>query len=147
MTHMVMVRAMHLLSSKHTCGLSLQVPLEKSLNRQSFTSTPSATAKTTNTFSRRYEFGYTPMGWVAPNREEPDLGWQRSLPKRRELPQRLLSNRSTYKTEMLRRSNQFTGNSQHVLSGLLDVKKTQTKPLLLDILPKQSKLPGKVDSG
>ncbi|XP_051931083.1 plakophilin-1-like [Hippocampus zosterae] len=123
-------------------GYLKTVPLEKSLNRQSFNSTPSA-----KTFNRRYEFGYTPMGCVAPNREEPDRGWQSSLPKRRELPQRLLSNRSTYKTEMLRSRNQFTGNSQHFVSSPLDVKKTQSKPLLLDSQPKQSKLPGKVDSG
>ncbi|XP_077429267.1 plakophilin-1 [Vanacampus margaritifer] len=123
-------------------------PLEKSINRPSYNRTASASAKTTNTFVRRYEHGLTPKGWVAPKRDEVDLGGQRSLPKRREPPQRLLSNRSAYRTEMHRSSsNQLTGNNQHIVSTSLYVNKTQSKPLTVDTLTKQSKLPGKGDSG
>ncbi|XP_077387119.1 plakophilin-1 [Festucalex cinctus] len=122
-------------------------PLEKSINRRSYNSTASAAARTTNTFGRRYQYGYAPKGWVSPNRDEPDLSWQLSLPKTREPPQRLLSNRSNYRTEMLRSTNQFAGNNQHFISTPLDVSKTQSRPLIVDTLTKQSKLPGKGDSG
>ncbi|XP_061544494.1 plakophilin-1 isoform X1 [Phycodurus eques] len=128
-------------------GYPKTLPLEKSINRQSFNSTASAAAKTTNTIGRRYEYGYTPVGWAAPNRDEADRGRRRSLVERRQPPQRFLSNRSTYRTEMLSSSNNFTGNTQHFVSRPLDISKTQSKPLSVDSNTKQSKLPGKGDSG
>ncbi|XP_061689003.1 plakophilin-1-like [Syngnathoides biaculeatus] len=120
-------------------GYAKTLPLQKSITNKSFTSTASATAKTTTTAAaagRRYEFGYVPVGWAAPSH---------SLTARREPPQRLLSNRSTHRTAMLSSSstsNHFTGNTQN-----FDISKTQSKTLAVDSNTKQSKLPGKGDSG
>ncbi|XP_077581959.1 plakophilin-1 [Stigmatopora nigra] len=131
-------------------GFLKTLPLEKSANHQSFNS---MATKSTGAYSRRYEFGTTPMGWAPPSGTTP-MGWappnhrgQASLPKRHEAPQRLLSNRTTLRTNLISSSSQFASNNRHSLSGTLDVSKMQTKAFPTNTSTKQSKLPDKVNSG
>ncbi|XP_057702704.1 plakophilin-1 [Corythoichthys intestinalis] len=125
-------------------GYSKTNTLEKITNRHLFNSTANATLKSNSAYTRRYEFGYTPVGWVPPNRE----GHRSlSLSKWREPPQRLLSNRNTYKTHLLSSSSQYASNNQHLVNRPLDISKKQSKPTALDTLTKQNKFTGKEDSG
>ncbi|XP_077458476.1 plakophilin-1-like [Stigmatopora argus] len=119
-------------------GYLKTLPLEKSANRQSFNS---MATKSAGAYSRRYEFGTTPVGWAPPNHRG-----QPSLPKRHEPPQRLLSNHTTFRTNLLSSSSQFGSNNRHSLSGTLDVSKPQSKPFVTNTSTKQNKLPDKVDS-
>ncbi|KAM9799018.1 plakophilin-1 [Syngnathus typhle] len=119
------------------------LPVEKSLNRRSFSNTISGAAKTTNTFHRRYEFGSTPVGWLARNRDEPDQNRHRSLPT----PHWTLSGRKSYRADMRSGGGQFIGTNPKFPTSPLDVSKTRFKPLTDDSPTKQSKLPGKGDSG
>ncbi|XP_049447132.1 plakophilin-1-like [Epinephelus fuscoguttatus] len=64
----------------------------------------------------QYERGYAPLGSkaVGPNntsRSEPDMAWQRSMPKRSAPPQGFLANRNTYRVE--RTKSQLITSTAH----------------------------------
>ncbi|XP_044069459.1 plakophilin-1 [Siniperca chuatsi] len=64
----------------------------------------SSVKRNTAASTYHYERSYAPVGSMAvgqtnTSRSEPDMAWQRAMPKRSAPPQRLLSNMSTYRAE------------------------------------------------
>ena len=146
-------------------SLALQLSQEKNNNWQTISISKGSTVKRNAAASAQYERSFAPVvsmavGKTNSSRSEPDQAWQRSMPKHSAPPQRLLSNRGTYRAE--RSNSQFitstlaqsqplytangTGqtrtNNQFVCSQINTLSKAPSKPLVSESAPKS-----KGDSG
>ncbi|XP_008278076.1 plakophilin-1 [Stegastes partitus] len=145
-------------------GFSQSYSFEKNINRQIVNNSKGPTMKRIMAGSTyQYERGYAPLGSLAvgrtnTSRSEPDLAWNRSMPKRSAPQQRNVSSKNTYTTQ--RSTSQFitsaapkpqpppangTGpsksNSQFICSQT-DMSKVASKPPTTDFTTKS-----KGDSG
>ncbi|XP_040014382.1 plakophilin-1 [Xiphias gladius] len=140
-------------------GFSKTLSLETNMNHQVVNNSMGSTFKR-NTSGSTYQHekihapvGPLPVGRTDTSRSEPDMAWQRSMPKRSAPPQRFLSSRGTSRTE--RTTSQFrtttTGQRVYTLNGTSQSKannqficsqiEASKTPLFL------STLKGKGDSG
>ncbi|XP_070758873.1 plakophilin-1 [Enoplosus armatus] len=101
-------------------GLSNALSLDRHINWQVVNNNKGSTVKRNTAASTfHYERGSGPVGSMAvgqtnTSRSEPDLAWQRSMPKRSNPLQRHLSNKGTYRAERAT-SQIFTGSSSQPL--------------------------------
>ncbi|XP_062272197.1 plakophilin-1 [Scomber scombrus] len=142
-------------------GFSKTLSQEKNNNWHKISISKGSTVKrSTAASANHYERSYAPVismvaGKIDTSRSEPDLARQFSVPKRSAPPQRLLSNKSTYRTEKsssqfitssLPQTANFTGptkaNKQFVASQINTLSKAPSKPVVTESAPK-----GKTDSG
>lgn len=117
-------------------SLALQLILEKPINWQLVNNIKGSSVKRNTAASTyQYERSYAPVGSMAvgktnTSRSEPDMAWLRSMPKRSVPPQRLLSNRGTYRAE---RANCqfFTSTASQPLHTMNGTGQTKTNTQLI----------------